>query len=282
MKNGRRRSPAVARDSKDQTSMFNTLKKYSVRAGGLVAVLTLAACGNLSHVTDKGTSDEPVWPDAGDVTFNTGSYPELDSLRLVGPGMSKDQLYNLLGRPHFAEGLAGVREWDYLFHFRTPNGDITCQYKVLFDTDKRAQTFLWKEQACADLARGKLPKPEPKTFSLNSDVLFGFGSATLTAAGLDEVARVGGALKQASDARVTVVGHTDRIGSDAANQALSQRRAESVRSVLVDHGIAPSRIQARGEGASRPVVQCGDGSRAELVSCLAPNRRVDIIASQGG
>src|SRR5690606_5044560 len=46
---------------------------------------------------------------------HTGSYPNIDNLRQVGDGITRDQLYDLLGRPHFAEGFR-VREWDYLFH----------------------------------------------------------------------------------------------------------------------------------------------------------------------
>ena len=59
------------------------------------------------------------------------------------PGLTKDDIYKILGRPHYDEGM-GVREWDYLFHFYTPGvgvdpentsgveGITTCQYKVIF------------------------------------------------------------------------------------------------------------------------------------------------------
>ena len=57
--------------------------------------------------------------------------PNIESLRAVGPGVTKDQLYYLLGRPHFREGYAGVREWDYLFHFRVDGKVVTCQYLSL-------------------------------------------------------------------------------------------------------------------------------------------------------
>jgi len=263
--------------------MLKTLKTYTLRASGIVAALALAACGSLSQVSDKGTTDEPVWPDPADTSFDTGSYPSLENLRLVGSGMTKDQLYNLLGRPHFAEGLAGVREWDYLFHFRTANGDLTCQYKVLFDKDKLARSFLWKPQGCADLLNPAQPAPAaPSSYSLNSDVLFAFGSATLTAAGQAEVVRVAAQLGQRDGAAVTVVGHTDRIGSDAANMTLSQRRAQSVRDALVSNGVAASSIRAVGAGESQPVVQCAEGSRSEVVACLAPNRRVEIAVEKRG
>lgn len=127
------------------------MKKRLLRSFGILAVLALAGCGNLSKVDDQGRTDKAVWPEVDRATFDTGSYPEIDALHLVRPGMSKDQLYNLLGRPHFGEGLVGVREWDYLFHFRTTGADVSCQYKVLFDKDKRAQTFMWKPAGCADV-----------------------------------------------------------------------------------------------------------------------------------
>ena len=132
--------------------MLNGLKVFSLRAGGLAVTLALAACGSLSAVSEQGTTNDPVWPDPDRTTFDAGSFPTLDSLRLVQQGMTKDQLYNLLGRPHFGEGLFGVREWDYLFHFRTLQGHVTCQYKVLFDKDKRAQSFLWKPESCGNHA----------------------------------------------------------------------------------------------------------------------------------
>lgn len=129
--------------------MLKSLQAIVLRLGGILLAVTLAACGNLSHVSDRGTTKEPVWPDPANASFDTGSYPKLDTLRLIAPGMTKDQLYNLLGRPHFGEGLVGVREWDYLFHFRTPQGEKSCQYKILFDKDKRAQSFFWKPAECA-------------------------------------------------------------------------------------------------------------------------------------
>jgi len=258
--------------------MQHTLKAFSLRAAGLLAVLALSACGSLSNVTSQGTTDKPVWPDPAKASFTNGSYPNLDSLRLVGSGMTKDQLYNLLGRPHFSEGFAGVHEWDYLFHFRTPKGDVTCQYKVLFDKDMLARSFLWKPAGCADILNGRKPAAAA-TFSLSSDVLFGFDSAVLTAKGQSAVARIAAQLKQRNDASVSVVGYTDRLGSDAYNQALSQRRADAVRATLVNDGIEAGRVTAVGKGESKPLVQCGKGTGSELIACLAPNRRVEVVAS---
>jgi outer membrane protein assembly factor BamE (lipoprotein component of BamABCDE complex) len=131
--------------------MLKKIKTYSSGAGSLMLVLALSACGSISQVNDQGATDHPVWPNPKDVTFNTGSYPNVQNLREIIPGMTKDQLYNLLGQPHFNEGLVGVREWDYLFHFRTASGERTCQYKVLFDANKLARNFYWNPESCAQV-----------------------------------------------------------------------------------------------------------------------------------
>ena len=89
-------------------------------------------------------------------------------------------------------------------------------------------------------------------------------------------------LKGTQYERVEVVGHTDRLGSADYNQRLSQQRANTVRAVLVEGGVAASRIEARGRGASDPVVQCSQSARAALIDCLAPNRRVDVSAQASG
>ena len=100
-----------------------------------IAALALAACGNLSKVSKEGTTDNPVWPDAAKTTFRHdgtqhGSWPNWDNVRQIEAGMNKDQIYELIGRPHFQEGLYGVREWDYLFNYRENGEHKTCQFKI--------------------------------------------------------------------------------------------------------------------------------------------------------
>lgn len=114
------------------------------------ATILLAACGTSgTHVKTDGTSDRLRWPNPEEVGFNKGrgTFPKQESLNKIRSGMIKDQLYNLIGRPQFGEGFR-VREWDYLFHFNTPNqgtdGVTTCQYKILFDKQKYARSFHWK------------------------------------------------------------------------------------------------------------------------------------------
>jgi outer membrane protein OmpA-like peptidoglycan-associated protein len=72
------------------------------------------------------------------------------------------------------------------------------------------------------------------------------------------------------DPEITVIGHTDRVGALAANDALSRRRAERVRDALVKLGIAASRIEVSGRGEREPLVPTED----EVAE--PRNRRVEI------
>jgi len=251
------------------------------------AALLLKACGTRHvsrDISPQGVAGEVVFPDPDRVVMKGGTFPNLGDLRLVGPGMTKDQLYQLLGRPHFREGYAGVREWDYLFHFRKNGQIVTCQYKVVYDKEYLARTFHWAPASCADLLTEAAPaagEVKERRFNLSADTLFEFGKygvEDILPKGHEELTTIAGQLKDADKASIKVVGHTDRIGSDAANQLLSQRRAQTVRGFLIDRGVTASAITAEGRGESEPVKDCGDQARTELIACLAPNRRVEIQA----
>ena len=70
---------------------------------------------------------------------------------------------------------------------------------------------------------------------------------------------------------VLVIGHTDKVGNDAVNDALSRQRADVVRKALVARGVAPENIVVIGRGKRDPIVPTADGV-AE-----ARNRRVEIL-----
>jgi OOP family OmpA-OmpF porin len=103
------------------------------------------------------------------------------------------------------------------------------------------------------------------------DGLFPSGSAELTTAGRSEVTRVAYALGHFRGRLLRVEGHTDDRGDEAANQALSERRAAAVRAALIAEGIAPERIVAVGYGESRPAAP--NATPADR----ARNRRVEVV-----
>ena len=70
---------------------------------------------------------------------------------------------------------------------------------------------------------------------------------------------------------VLVVGHTDRVGTDAVNDALAKQRAETVRAELLRRGIAADAVQASGRGSREPVVPTAAGVAEPR------NRRVEIL-----
>lgn len=100
---------------------------------------------------------------------------------------------------------------------------------------------------------------------------FGFNSAELYPASDRALAALAAVLARHADWTGTIEGHTDSIGSAAANRLLSERRAEAVRSALIRHGIDGGRLLTTGFGATRP-----RESNAS-VEGRARNRRVELI-----
>jgi OOP family OmpA-OmpF porin len=272
---------------------MNNQIKAAGAALAMAALLSLAGCGTSTvskNISDDGRAGEVVFPDIGkDAWLKEGTFPNLDNLRRIAPGVTKDQLYDLVGRPHFREGLFEVREWDYIFNFRTPGGGVkTCQYKVIYDTALRAQSFHWLPADCAELLKTAAPsvaeKPAtPQRHELSADALFAFGRsgpADLLPQGQQALDTLATSLRGTRDG-VRISGHTDRLGSTAFNQRLSLARASTVRDYLVQAGVPAAGIQVQGKGESEPKVQCEQKERAELIACLAPNRRVEIEVNPG-
>jgi outer membrane protein OmpA-like peptidoglycan-associated protein len=120
------------------------------------------------------------------------------------------------------------------------------------------------------------PAPRFERYTLAAKELFAFDQATLRMPQpkLDEIARA--LVDNPRIDRVTITGYTDRLGTEAYNQKLSERRAAAVKSYLVGKGVASGRLDAIGRGEANPVVQCDDTDRARLIQCLEPNRRVEV------
>jgi len=270
-----------------------------LRLAALAAVAAvLAACGSTgtgvrsSNAAD-GASPEPVevrFPDPGSAWLKGGTFVDVAQLRRIGRGMTKNQVRELISYPHFGEGLFGPAEWDYLFNFRTGKGDefVTCQYKVVFENGV-SDRFYWRDPACADHLRPRVSEvvrpvvaAPPERFQLGADALFAFdksGANDILPEGRRQLDELAAKLKDAYRRldSITVVGHTDRLGTTAYNQRLSMARAATVRDYLAARGLPQSALRAYGVGESKPVVQCADSlGRQALIGCLQPNRRVEL------
>ncbi len=121
-----------------------------------------------------------------------------------------------------------------------------------------------------------------ETFIILADTLFQFDKSAagdILPGGLQRLGDVARRLKSyKSIDSVTVTGHTDRLGSDAYNDALSTNRAATVKAHLESLGVKAASVKASGQGKRQPVTtSCSDKlPREQLILCLQPDRRVTI------
>jgi outer membrane protein OmpA-like peptidoglycan-associated protein len=108
------------------------------------------------------------------------------------------------------------------------------------------------------------------------DVLFDTGRASLNPGASLKLDRLASFLNEHPDRHVQIEGFTDSVGSDAYNQDLSERRAESVKAALVTRGIDPARVATEGYGKAYPVASNSDSGGRQL------NRRVEVVIGNSG
>ena len=103
-----------------------------------------------------------------------------------------------------------------------------------------------------------------------ADAFFDFDKAVLKPEGKAKLDDLVGKIKAINLEVIIAVGHTDSVGSDAYNDALSVRRSEAVKAYLVDKGVEKNRVYTEGKGEKQPVAdnKTSDGR--------AKNRRVEI------
>lgn len=105
----------------------------------------------------------------------------------------------------------------------------------------------------------------------DTGLLFSVDSATLNANSRYNIEKLANILDRYPDTDLVVEGHTDSTGSEALNQRLSERRAESVSSLLRAYGVLGRRITTVGYGETRPVAS------NETVAGRHQNRRVEVL-----
>jgi OOP family OmpA-OmpF porin len=225
---------------------------------------------------------------------------------LMGAGYQEDRLSSALGRtsgyaPYVNAGL-GVQislndQWSL-------QADVRRVHAYLRDTDfpiDRSSTnylnvgisYAFDKSPAPAVAAAPQREPEPvvavaappaapapaprfEKISLSSTDLFAFNKSELQMPQpkLDEIANALNNNTQIGN--VVITGYTDRIGSAAYNQKLSERRAGAVKEYLESKGVSASRLDAVGKGKANPVVVCTQRKLPALIDCLEPNRRVEV------
>jgi len=187
-------------------------------------------------------------PDATITTFGEALWWTITTLSTVGYGYRYPVAAPVyVQRPYVAVPPRAE------FYAPPPRAEFYAAPSHLTQAELRSQRYTLSARELFEFDRADLRMPQPK---------------------LDEIAA---ALKQNPQvAHVTITGHTDRLGAEAYNQKLSERRAQAVKQYLVEKGVAPARLDAVGRGESQPVVQCHDPAQSALIKCLEPNRRVEV------
>jgi len=141
---------------------------------------------------------------------------------------------------------------------------------------KAAKAKAESDQLTKELANLKAQQTERGIVLTIGDVLFATGKADLSPDANQSVAKLAEFLKKSPNRNVLIEGHTDSVGKDDSNLALSQKRADSVKARLVGEGIAPARITTVGYGKKFPVAS------NDTKAGKAQNRRVDVVILNEG
>ena len=259
--------------------MMNVYSKW-----GMVLALVGVTCSMQVSAEvisfDNSDTKDVVFPDMDRAWLKSGAIMDPVHVRSMGLGLTKNQVRSIIQYPHFSEGLFGPKQWDYIFNFKKPDGSyLTCQYQVHFDEHNKTKGTYWNTRECAQFVNPAQKQPT-HTISLGADGLFAFGKSSLNdlqPEGRTKLERLSQQIREGYNLEsIAVTGHTDRIGSAASNLALSQARADTVKSYLVSQGISAQLITATGMGSSQPVVTCNGSKSPTVIACLQQNRRVEI------
>ncbi|WP_238540034.1 kelch repeat-containing protein [Corallococcus macrosporus] len=173
-----------------------------------------------------------------------------------------------------------------------PNEAGSAENKGCPDTDSDGDGVVDREDACPNEAgvaahRGcPEPKPEPTPQAPATEaqtrlptehhVQFPVGQSTLSDEELRNLDAVADYLKANPGVSLRIEGHTDSTGPDELNRTLSQERADAVRTHLIQRGVAPSRLTAKGYGPDRPL------TTNDTPEGRGTNRRVEFVTEPGG
>lgn len=109
----------------------------------------------------------------------------------------------------------------------------------------------------------------------DSGILFDFNKSDLKATAKDNIANLVTTLNKEQGTEILVIGHTDNVGTLAANDKVSLDRANSVRAFAVSKGLSSSRIKTEGRNFSEPIAS------NDTEAGRAQNRRVEIVIVAG-
>lgn len=147
---------------------------------------------------------------------------------------------------------------------------------TLTTTQQASTTTTTVQQAMTDLAAKQ--SDQGIVVVLPENILFDFDKFTLRPSAALTLAKLAVLLKNYAQAPVAINGYTDSIGGDSYNQILSENRAKSVKTYLVEQmGISAERLQTKGFGKANPVAANTHADGSDSPEGRQQNRRVEVI-----
>jgi outer membrane protein OmpA-like peptidoglycan-associated protein len=147
---------------------------------------------------------------------------------------------------------------------------------VGYAMDRQRQDF--ERELAAERARNDVQieqlRQDVLLLTLDEDVQFAVDSAIVQPGFRTTLSKVADVLRRYPATEVTIIGHTDSTGAADYNQALSERRAEAVRSELVAMGVSGGRLRTAGRGETEP------RASNETATGRAANRRVELVLTE--
>ena len=137
--------------------------------------------------------------------------------------------------------------------------------KMMDDQEREMREALAASEAAAIRREGDL-----LAISLKGDVTFEYDSAAVRPGLYPEIDRISNVLVKYTRTVILVEGHTDSSGSESYNMNLSQRRADSVKNLIVERGVSSARIETMAHGENMPIADNSTESGRTM------NRRVEI------
>lgn len=261
------------------------MQKYQYIPMTLVAIAIVSGCSTVTQ--------NPSLAEAHSSYNNARTNPEVTNLAAVELKDASDSLNKADYALNNSEGVETVDHLAYLAKQKVRIAEETAKRKTaeLAVTNagaKRNEVRLEARTAEADAAKAQVESDQvliAELLVLNAqktergmvitlgDVLFSTDKAQLKPDGTRNVQKLADFLTRYPQNTVSVEGYTDSTGSNNYNQELSDRRAYSVRTALMDRGISSDRVATRGYGEEFPVASNDNADSRQL------NRRVEIILS---